>query len=112
VFDPWAVSYAVVQDVPASWHDYERVSGDALEPVPIGLILHVAGPTDEGVRVIEVWESERAWDRFRADRLAPVIAALGDTTGRQPRFRDLHALHLMLRGRPQHRLSRTERSPK
>lgn len=30
------------------------------------------------------------------ERLAPVLAALGDTTGRQPRFRDLHALHLVL----------------
>ena len=96
MFDARGVSYAVVQDVPASWHDYERVSAAAIEVVPSGLILHVAGPTDEGVRVIEVWEGERAWERFRAERLAPVLAALGDTTGRQPRFRDLHALHLVL----------------
>ena len=30
------------------------------------------------------------------ERLAPVLAALGDTTGREPRFRDLHARHLVL----------------
>lgn len=96
MFDACGVSYAVVQDVPASWHDYERLSADAVEPVPIGLILHVAGPTDEGIRVIEVWEGERAWERFRVERLAPVLAALADMTTRQPRFRDLHALHLVL----------------
>jgi hypothetical protein len=90
------VAYAVVEDVPASWHDYECVSAAAVEPLPIGLILHVAGPTDEGIRIIEVWESERAWERFRGERLAPVIAALGDASWRQPRFRDLHALHLVL----------------
>jgi hypothetical protein len=96
VFDARCVPYAVVQDVPTNWHDYERISADAVEPVPIGLILHVAGPTDEGIRVIEVWDGERAWERFRAERLAPVLAALADTTTRQPRFRDLHALHLVL----------------
>jgi hypothetical protein len=98
VLDARGVSYALVQDVPASWHDYERVGAAAVEPVPIGLIVHVAGPTDEGFRVIEVWEGERAWERFRAERLAPVLAALGDTTIGQPRFRDLHALHLVLGG--------------
>jgi hypothetical protein len=90
------VPYAVVEDVPASWHDYERVEAAAVEPLPAGLILHVAGPTDEGIRVIEVWESEGAWQRFRAERLAPVSAAFGDATGPQPRFRDLHARHLVL----------------
>ncbi len=93
------MSYAVVHDLPASWHDYERLSATAIEPVPVGLILHVAGPTDEGIRFIEVWEGERTWEHFRAERLAPMLAALGDTAGRQPRFRDLHALHLVL-GRP------------
>ena len=96
MFDGCGVSYAVVQDVPASWCDFERVSTAVVEPVPIGLILHVAGPTDEGIRVIEVWENERSWERFSAARLAPSLAALGDTTARQSRFRDLHAHQLVL----------------
>jgi hypothetical protein len=57
--------YAVVQDVPASWADYEALAAIA-EPVPDGLILHVAGPTDEGFRTIEIWESVEASRRFRA----------------------------------------------
>jgi hypothetical protein len=31
--------------------------------------VHAAGKTDEGFRVIELWESEEAWRRFTA-RLA------------------------------------------
>ena len=71
------MSYAFVQDVAASWDQYERVGASLMEPAPAGLILHVAGPTDEGFRTIEVWESEQAWEHFQAKRLAPAIAALG-----------------------------------
>jgi len=71
------MAYAFVQDVASSWEQYERVTAAMVEPVPAGLILHVAGPTDEGFRIIDVWESEEAWQRFRAERLAPAIAAPG-----------------------------------
>jgi hypothetical protein len=60
------MAYAVVQDVPASWAEYEAMAGIA-EPLPDGLILHVAGPTDEGFRTIEIWESRDACERFHAD---------------------------------------------
>jgi hypothetical protein len=59
------MAYAVVQDIPASWADYEVVAGIG-EPLPDGLILHVAGPTDEGFRTIEVWESREACERYYA----------------------------------------------
>ena len=60
-----AMTYAFVQDISASWHDYQRVTADTVQPAPAGLILHLAGPTDEGFRVIGVWESKAAWERFR-----------------------------------------------
>jgi hypothetical protein len=90
------MSYAFVQDIAASWHDYRRVSVPALEPVPAGLILHVAGPTDEGFRIIAVWESESAWERFRSERLAPAIACFGGPARPEPTFRDLQAAHLVV----------------
>jgi hypothetical protein len=58
-----AMTYAVVEDVAASWETYERFAVDLERSRPDGLILHAAGRTDEGVRVIEVWESEEAWRR-------------------------------------------------
>ena len=90
------MAYAYVQDVASSWEDYQRVAASLVDPVPAGLILHVAGPTDEGVRIIDVWESEESWQRFRAERLGPAIAALGGPSRPEPTFRDLHAEHVWL----------------
>ena len=59
--------YAVVEDVAASWESYELIAADLEGTRPEGLILHAAGRTDEGVRIIEVWESEEAWRRFAAE---------------------------------------------
>jgi hypothetical protein len=91
------VPYAFVQDVPASWQHYQQTVARLLDPVPAGLILHVAGPTAEGVRVIDIWESEQAWQRFRAERLAPAIAALGGPARPESIFRDLHPVHIVPR---------------
>ena len=58
------MSYVVVEDVAASWEQYEPFADALAGPAPIGLIVHAAGPTDEGFRVVGVWESEDAWRRF------------------------------------------------
>jgi hypothetical protein len=91
-----AMAYAFVQDIAASWHEYQRVTAATLEPAPDGLILHLAGPTDEGFRIISVWESEAAWQGFQAERLLPAIAALGGPARPEPTFRGLHGAHLIL----------------
>lgn len=90
------MSYALVQDIAASWHDYQRLDAATVEPVPPGLILHAAGPTDEGFRIIEVWQSQAAWESFHAEQLAPTVAELAGSTRPRPRFRDLQAHHLVL----------------
>lgn len=64
------MSYAVVQDIPASWEEYARWVATLEHELPPGLVVHAAGPTDEGVRTIEVWESEAAWHDFTAGSLA------------------------------------------
>ena len=86
---------AFVQDIAASWQHYQETTAALVEPVPPGLILHLAGPTDEGVRIIALWESEQAWRDFQAGRLAPAIAALGGPAPRQPTFRDLHPTQIV-----------------
>ena len=90
------MSYAFVQDIAASWLDYQRVAASLVEPVPTGLILHAAGPTDEGVRIIAIWDDEPAWQRFRTEKLEPAIARLGGPARPQPTFRDLHPAHLVV----------------
>jgi hypothetical protein len=90
------VTYAYVQDVASSWEQYEQVTASLVDPLPAGLLLHVAGPTDEGVRIIDVWENEDDWERFRIERLAPAIAALGGPARPEPTFRDVHPVHVVL----------------
>jgi hypothetical protein len=63
------VTYAYVEDVAATWEQYARLAAALAGPAPQGLIVHTAGPTDEGFRIIAVWESEEAWARFQAERL-------------------------------------------
>jgi hypothetical protein len=89
------MTYAFVQDIAASWHDYQRVTADTVQPAPAGLILHLAGPTDEGFRVIGVWESNAAWEAYQAERLAPAIAALGGPARPEATFRDLQVAHVV-----------------
>ena len=71
-------------------------------PNPHGLILHLAGPTEEGFRIIAVWESKAAWQHFHVQRLGPLIAALGGPARPQSTFRDLHPAHVITGCSDQH----------
>jgi hypothetical protein len=71
------VEYAVVQDIPSSWEQYQQLTARLIDPLPNGLLLHVAGPTDEGYRVIDIWESETAWESFYAATEQPAHAERG-----------------------------------
>lgn len=41
-----------------------------------GLLAHIAGQGPNGFRVVDVWESEEAVERF-GDKLTPVLAEIG-----------------------------------
>jgi hypothetical protein len=41
------VSHAIVQDMAASWVEYERAVGALVDQLPSGLMLYAAGATDE-----------------------------------------------------------------
>jgi hypothetical protein len=90
------MTYAFVQDIASSWEQYERVAARLTEPAPGGLIVHLAGPTDEGFRVIDVWENQHAFRRFQSERLHLAVAAPGGPARPEPTFRELHAAHLVI----------------
>ena len=46
---------------------------------PDGLIFSASGPTADGWRVIDFWESRAQFDGFVADRVGPAAAAAGIT---------------------------------
>jgi hypothetical protein len=86
------VPYAFVEDIAASWEHYQRFAAALEGPTPEGLILHAAGPTDEGFRIIGVWESEDAWQRFRKERLDPDAEVVAQIP---PTFRALRTRHIV-----------------
>ncbi len=45
---------------------------------PAGIVSHVAGARPEGGwTVVDVWESQDAFDKFMNDRLGPALGAVG-----------------------------------
>jgi hypothetical protein len=58
---------------------YENVSAKVLSggQLPEGCQLHVAGPVDEGWRIITVWESPEHLQQFRNEKLLPALRDAG-----------------------------------
>lgn len=55
---------------------YDQVN-DRVNPIgnpPAGLIFHCAGPSPQGWRIIDVWESRAAFDAFLESLVLPAIA--------------------------------------
>jgi hypothetical protein len=44
---------------------------------PAGALTHACGFNDQGICVVDVWESRQEFEAFLTDRLAPVFAKLG-----------------------------------
>ncbi len=87
----------MVHDAPGGTQEqYEQVAArlaesgsfNSLSDWPAGGILaHAAGPTDEGWRVVDVWESEEAFQRF-GEKIGPVLQEVGFPG--EPRVFPLH----------------------
>ena len=56
------------------------------ESPPEGLIFHAAGPTEDGWRVVEVWESQEAADAYFQGRLGQVLQNVGISPGQPDTF--------------------------
>jgi hypothetical protein len=90
VAEPTDAAFAVVLDVAATWHDYDRTRPQTADRDVPGLIVHAAGPTSEGFRTIDVWTSRAAWQRNRHD-VEPMFEGLLVP----PVVRELHVDHLV-----------------
>jgi hypothetical protein len=52
---------------------YDAIAAELGDEPPPGRLAHVAGLVDGRLRVIEVWETEAAFRRFREERLRPAM---------------------------------------
>jgi hypothetical protein len=72
-------------------YDRAREAVDWESDVPTGAIFHVSW-FEDGLRVIDVWESAEDFNRFANDRLMPKLQELG-IGGSEPdvKFHEAHA---------------------
>ena len=74
------MAVGMIFDVPgATQAQYEQVR-DEVAPGnqrPPGMLHHVAGATERGWCVAEIWESHEALDRFFEDTLQPALQRAG-----------------------------------
>ncbi|MEA2349706.1 MAG: hypothetical protein QOG86_647 [Thermoleophilaceae bacterium] len=96
------MAIVMIQDTPAPAPDmemYDKVN-DVLgvdDNPPDGLIVHTASKTDDGMVIVDVWESREAFDRFSEERLMPAIReVMGDQGGGEPRSR-FHEVHHLVK---------------
>ena len=74
---------------------YERINEiaeiEGSEDAPPGLIQHLAGPTEGGFLIADLWESAEAFEAF-AERLIPIVAEVmgPEAAETPPRIHDVH----------------------
>lgn len=65
--------YAFIQDVPANEKIYDQIRARLGDEPPKGMVAHLAMKQDRGLRYVDVWETRDDWERFRVDRLEPIV---------------------------------------
>jgi hypothetical protein len=77
---------------------YDAVTSKVMpgDQLPDGCELHIAGPVEQGWRVITVWESRDAFDRFREDKLLPAIKELAGGEGPPPVEPEVNPVHKLI----------------
>jgi hypothetical protein len=66
--------YAYCQEMPGVTVDMvARVEAEVGGAPISGLVAHVSGPTENGWRVIDVWETEDDYHSFQRERLNPAL---------------------------------------
>jgi hypothetical protein len=65
---------------------YDEVSNRVMDndQLPEGCLVHIAGPSNGGFRVITVWETEDQYQRFREEKLLPAFQEVGGGDARGP----------------------------
>jgi len=60
------------------------------EPVPPGAIFHWAAATDDGLRVVDVWETREQFDQFAQEKIGPYSQQVGIPGPPEMTYHDVH----------------------
>ena len=67
----------------ATLDQYDRVmelmgrDGSPMDVAPDGLLFHWAAATDDGIIVVDVWETDEQFDRFAKEQIGPSTQQAG-----------------------------------
>jgi hypothetical protein len=77
--------FGVVQEMPGvSAAEYRLVEQHLGPDRPAGLLAHVAGPSADGWRIINVWADEESFRRFQSERLVRAAGLAAQSDGFDP----------------------------
>jgi hypothetical protein len=74
------MAVVVVNEMEGGSQDiYDQVNPKVMPggKLPDGCQLHIAGPIENGWRVITVWESDERFQQFRDEKLIPALREVG-----------------------------------
>jgi hypothetical protein len=83
------MAVVVVNEIEGGSEDfYEQVNPKVMPggSLPEGCQVHIAGPVQNGWRVITVWDSEDQFQQFREEKLIPTIREAGGEERIAPRI--------------------------
>ena len=72
---------------------YDKVANEVMPGgrLPAGCLFHMGGPTENGGwRVVDMWESQEAFERFSRETLGPAMAKAGYTQRPDVKFWPVH----------------------
>jgi hypothetical protein len=95
------VNVAMPVGVPIEMIDAVTEEMNAKADPPDGMIVHVTYVDGDRVRVVDVWETQAAFDEFNSTRLGPAVGKIAAQQGMEMGEPETVAieLHDVLRGR-------------
>jgi hypothetical protein len=60
---------------------------------PAGGVFHVAGFRGDTLRVMDIWESQKAFEKFQKERLVPALQKVGITSQPKVQFFPVHNIY-------------------
>ena len=88
------MAWGFISELPVSRADYDRVDAEIGEDPP-GLILHTSSEKGGRMRIVDVWESKDAYERFERETLFPALGRIGADTAGGPPPREEFEVHNM-----------------
>jgi hypothetical protein len=70
-------NWAFVSELPISREQYDKLHEELGSENPEGLIVHAAGESGSGIRIMDVWESKQQFELFQSERLGPAMRKVG-----------------------------------